>query len=417
MASSNILDSIYTTSRKLLGESAAKNISTALAHAHRAIGSFFRHDSKPPTLQESEAWHESLYDSISDFLSSRSSLENTSILLALSTFLFLLLRNMSWTSRLGHLGRFSPFTRSPNQSGSTKVSDSDFSYITADDLRRHQAESISHQPQTSSPEDYGPPRDTDVLIIKNKRREYSVHFPAYSIAKGELTVGQVRDAAAKKTHTRDPKQIKLLYKGKNLKDDGRSCKQEGLRDGSEILCTIADQKPASGSESGSDDEDGVDGEIEGTGSGKGKRKSRSRRNRRRRDRQANADPSGTSTPDIPPSSNLGVPLSQASTRTGSRAPSPKPPPTPATPIDKLAALQSTLNSFRSDVDGFIKHPPAETAKKEFEHKRLSETILTQVLLKLDAVETDGDEDARARRRGLVKETQGVLNALDAAMKQ
>lgn len=416
MASSSLLGTIHTLSRDLLCSDAAKNISFALAHAQRTLESFFPKQHTPPIPVEADSWQETVYEQISDFISSRSSLENTSFLLAICTFLFLLVRNMSWTSRLGNLGRFSPFTRSPNQGGPTKVSDSDFSYITADDLRRHQAESISNQPQTESPVEYGPPRDTDVLILKNKRKEYAVHFPAYSIAKGELTVGQVREAAAKKTHSPDVKVIKLFYKGKNLKDDARTGKQEGLRDGSEILCSIAEQPPSVSGSDSEDEEEGIDAGREGAaGEGSRRKRNRGKRSRRRNRREADRG-SGASTPERQPA-NLDVPLSQTSTRTASRAPSPKPLATPATPLDKLNNLQATLNSFRTDVDNFLKHPPADTGKKEFEHKRLSETILTQVLLKLDAVETEGDTDARARRKDLVRETQAVLTELDSSVKK
>jgi len=324
---------------------------------------------------------------------------------------------MSWTSRFGNLGRFSPFTRSPPQ-GSTRVSDADFSYITAEDLRKHGADGASqshhHQP-AESPIDYGPPRDTDVLIMKNKRQQYPVHFPAYSIAKGELTVGQVRDHAAKKTGTADPRRVKLLYRGKNLKDDTRTCKSEGLRDGAELMLTIADLVP-SASASEDEDEDDESAYLDGCVQSQGDDEPRRRRNRGKKSKRKNKrdQVSGTSTPSEQPpgGANLGVPQSQAS----ARAPSPKPASVPATPVDKINALRDTLGTYLPAVDSFLKSPPLEPAKRDFEYKRLSETILAQVLLKLDGVETEGDPDARSRRKELVRETQNVLSSLDAAMK-
>jgi len=202
-----------------------------------------------PTKPGPVSWHDRAYD-IVDFFSQRSAVENTSLGLALGTFLFLI---MSWTSRLGNLGRFSPFTRSPPQ-GNT-VSDADFSYITTEDLKRHQQQSSAHAPPT--PEELGPARDTDALVLRNKGQSYVVHFPAYSIAKSELSIGQVRDAAGKKIGA-SPGRVKLLFKGRNLKDDSRTCRQEGLRDHEQILCTVGDIGSASGSEDG-EDEDEVDG--------------------------------------------------------------------------------------------------------------------------------------------------------------
>lgn len=249
--------------------------------------------------------------------------------------------------------------------------------------------------------DLGDPRDTDVLILRNKKTQYSVHFPAYSIAKGELTVGQVREQAAKKVGTGDARRVKLLFRGKNLKDDGRTCRQEGLRENNEVMITVA-EGVGSGSESESDDEfDGI-GETAANGETKRKR-NRGKKSKRRKQREDRGDgASGTSTP------QLGVPGNQQS-----RTQSPKP---PVTALEKLAALQEKLQTYLPDCRAFEASPPADPAKREFEHKRLSETILAQVLLKLDAVETEGDAEARSRRKELVRETQNVLTRLDGVVK-
>lgn len=328
------------------------------------------------------------WNQLQTYIDSRSSLENTSILLATVTFVVLL---MSWSSRFGQWGgRFSPFGRSPESSGvsgAPQVSESDYSYITSDDLKRSQEES-------------GPPRDTDLLTLKSKRVNYPVHFPAHSIGRDELTVGNVREQAAKKTGS-DVRRIKLLYRGKNLKDDNKTCLSEGLRHGAEIMCAIADSMPDSQDSSGSEDEDFP---VEG-GSADGDTPKR-RRNRNKNKKKRNKKPSGTSTP----SESLPVPPADTS-----RAPSPKPV-LPTTPLEKLDALDSKLKSLLPQCIHFTTNPPTDPAKKDFEHKRLSETILAQVLIKTDAVEVEGDPEARARRKALVKDAQQMLNGLDDAAK-
>ncbi|KAK4541753.1 hypothetical protein LTR36_007462 [Oleoguttula mirabilis] len=419
VASFNILESVHSTLGNLSTLLPANfNSSAAIAYASKAVEQFFSGPPPAPPPETANTWQDQLNGHIAtatDFVAGRTTLENTSILLALCTFVILA---MSWGTRIGNLGRFSPFTRSPPQ-GSTRVSDADFSYITADDLRKHNADSgpshshHHHQQRAESPVEYGPPRDTDVLVLKNKKREYPVHFPAYAIAKGELTVGHVREQAAKKTSTADPRRIKLLFRGKNLKDDARTCKAEGLREGDQLMLTIADSMPsASGSDDDDDDEtsyaDGGDQQTGGDGEAR-RRRNRGKKSKRKAKRDQT---SGTSTPaDQAPSSNLGVPHSQSSTR----APSPRP--TPTTALGKIEAIRERLGEFLPQADAFLHSPPTDPSKKDFEHKKLSETILAQVLLKLDAVETEGDPEARQRRKDLVRETQQVLQDLDAEMKR
>ncbi|KAF4555671.1 BAG domain-containing protein [Elsinoe fawcettii] len=289
-----------------------------------------------------------------------------------------------WAQRISQLsGRWSPFARSPTENGQTKVSDADYSYITTEDLQKGDYD-----------RDSGPPRETDVLTIKNKKTKYPVHFPAYSIDRGELTIGDVRKEASKKLGC-DVRRIKLLHRGKKLNDDQRSCREEGLRDGLDIMCVTGDTiiEP----DSSSDSEGGLDAGEAGGEQPKRKRNRNRNKKKKNKKRGDTADVDG-----------LAVPGSESS-----RTASPKPPPTPKTPIDKLNALHDTMRSFIPLVGNYVSNTPTDPKERDFEHKKLSETILAQILLKLDAVETD-EPEARARRKELVRETQKLLNDLDAA---
>lgn len=371
MASSGLFDQLISG----LSHGNLSSLNAAIAQASEQI---FNSASGPTS------WQDWAYD----LFANRTTFENTSIALATATFLVLI---MSWSSRFSNLGRFSPFSRNPPQ-GSSIVSDADFSYITTEDLKRHQ------QQGGHAPEDMGPPRETDMLSLRNKGQSYAVHFPAYSIAKGELSIGQVRDQAGRKIGV-DSRRVKLIFQGKNLKDDGKQCRQEGLKHESQILLTIGDIASASASDDEDDSGDAVD---DATDQDSGKRRRNRNKNKKRRNKPKN---SGSNTPDV---SNLGVPITPAQ---NSRAPSPKP---PQSPLEKIASLRETLYSWEKDVSAFEHTPPTEPAKRDFEGKRLSETILTQVLLKTDAIETEGDPDARAKRKELVKETQDMLKRVDDA---
>ncbi|KIW06416.1 uncharacterized protein PV09_02867 [Verruconis gallopava] len=312
---------------------------------------------------------------------------------------------MSWYSRFPSWSdRLSPFTRSSNKNDG-QVSDSDFSYITAEDLAKANAGNgfvPSHD------------RDTDVLILKHKRVSYPVHFPAHSIDKGQLKIGDVRAAAAKKLEL-DPSQadrIKIFYRGKNLKDDSKSAKDEGLKSSieSELMLVIGDAVPEESSESESEDN-----AANGTGESKKKKRSRKRKSKKKK-----GGDSGTATPS---SGYSNANIDPDATYAPSNAPPPRPTSTPRpqappqTPIEKLDAIASLFHTkFVPEAVQYINNPPKDKAKREFDHKRFSETILAQVLLKLDAVETEGDPAARQKRKDLVKEVQSMLNKLDDVVK-
>lgn len=72
-------------------------------------------------------------------------------------------------------------------------------------------------------------------------------------------------------------------------------------------------------------------------------------------------------------------------------------------------------TFLPQVRSFMQHPPRDEKSRDFEYKKLSESILTQTIMKLDGVETEGNEGLRAKRKELVRETQGWLNDLDRMM--
>ncbi|KAL6709417.1 hypothetical protein ACN47E_001824 [Coniothyrium glycines] len=337
---------------------------------------------------------------------------------------------MSWFSRVGGSGWRSPFGRPSNSPNSGVVNDSDFSYITSEDLRRNGA---AQGPEIVDWDDKNPERETDVLVFKEKRTHYPTHFPAHSIRDGDLKIGTVRQAAAKKLGIDNPGRIRMFYKGRNLKHDERTAREEGLRGdgtGSEILVTIG-EAPVGGLAPGADDvgqrvysegEDDDDDDDDGVDSGTntaGRKKSRKRGGRKGKKKgAASTNASGTSTPGytaggagaeyLPIPSHLPGPRpTSAPPQNTSRAAE------PVTPMGKLDAI---ADRFHDELEPlamqYMKTPPEEKSKREFEYKKLSETILTQVIFKLDSVETEGDPDARLKRKALVKEVQSLLGRLD-----
>jgi hypothetical protein len=64
----------------------------------------------------------------------------------------------------------------------------------------------------------------------------------------------------------------------------------------------------------------------------------------------------------------------------------------------------------------VADPPTDPKKREFEHKKLSETILAQIMLKADGIVPDGNVTIRNARKALIKEAQANLDRLDQVEK-
>lgn len=363
--------------------------------------------------------------------------------------LILLFSMASWRAYLN--GPYSPFGAPATRSPPT-VSEDDYTYLVPDDIvdpprpQRTQAPGDSYGfPVTSSRH---PSRSSaatnpdapDILILKHKGRTYPLHFPAFSIGEGQLEVRDVRQAAAKATDSGDPRRVKLLYKGKTLKDNDVPCREEGLKQNSELMCVITEglvngRGEGESSESADEDEMNqlggggvrieVDGSIAGGSGGRRKKRKGHRGGARKKgDSGANTprDPrdSGylasdnyTSNPNSAPNtsrSNSPLPPAQpASSRTA---------PPPSSPLAKIEEIASTFHTkFVPQCIQFMSNPPSDVKTRDFEYKKLSETILAQILLKLDEVQTEGDDVARGKRKELVKETQALLSRLDAVGKR
>ena len=89
-----------------------------------------------------------------------------------------------------------------------------------------------------------------------------------------------------------------------------------------------------------------------------------------------------------------------------------------TPFEELEYL---LNKFRTELVpqglDFISNTPTDAEKRELDYRKISETILTQVLLKSDSIETEGDLDTKTLRKNLANEVNGLLSDLDIAAKK
>jgi hypothetical protein len=299
---------------------------------------------------------------------------------------------------------------------SPHVSDSDFSYLTGDDIVEpprayDQAQYVQRRPQNTA--ETGP----DLLLLKHRGVTYPLHFAPYAIDDRVLTIGDIRRLAAEKTGTADPQRIKMLYKGKLLRDDSRPCKDEGLKQQSEIMCVVSEVRPGeSASDLSENEEDRSSEPVSNDGADRATRhRDRKKKNKKKKKRGLNRQPGSPPTDGASGSGNLAPPTDQRPSSSGRSSAAPSPAPSLANLRSGHDQVEALLTWFRASLvplcDEYIAHPPSDPKARDFEQKRLSETILAQVIMRADGIDS---EDVRTERRALIKEAQAMLAKLDQA---
>lgn len=280
--------------------------------------------------------------------------------------------------------------------GVPDITNEDFSYIPAQDLDDPRVEYIDTRHFPPRPRSRGPsePED-DILLIKNKGVTYPAHFPAYAIGDGKLYVKDVRDRVGilMDLSPRTARRIKLLYKGKQLKESSAPIREYGVKNKSELMAVIPDGDDEN---SGRSEDDMI---IVDEPSRNDTKSSKSKKKKKGSKRKSDKNGPGSPTSPLDSGSN-----GDAANGTVVNAASKK--------------LDEIEDDFRSKwlplcLD-YIDAPPKDLKKREDEHRKISETVLQQVILKLDGVETEGIDEIRQRRKELVRRTQEVLKRLDIA---
>jgi len=328
-------------------------------------------------------------------------------------------------------GGLSPFGSTLGHGGIPAVTDDDFSYITSDDLEtidtprghsRYVYEDDPYSRSVPAPAPTSGHPKPDIMLIKHRDVTYPEHFPAYSIGDGKLEVGDVRERVKliMNLSDREARGLRLFYKGRQLKESNVPIREYGVKNNSEVMVVIGDPIDSSGESSEEIVVVGRDGREEHNTTRKPKK---GKQRGRRADDRSPRESSSSFTLDVPvddgrrrgvsrvrTQSPAGSSLSGVSGASAAAA-------VPGGPVDKLNSIAAHFDTkLRPLCMKYMESPPSDRKKSVDEHRKISETVMQQVILKLDEVETNGDVTARSMRKELVQEVQGILKKMDDAVK-
>lgn len=220
-----------------------------------------------------------------------------------------------------------------------------------------------------------PNRTADTITIKHGKDEFTLTYAANAITGGTLTVGDLRTDCSSHIAA-NAARISLLCAGKNLKDDTATLASLGISTAAKILCMGSSAPiPAAATT-----------EADSSGAAEKSKKKKKKSGAKAR----GGGGGGAVTPEVQ-----------------------KPVLTPMQKID--AVWDGIVANLLPLTEEFMNSPPADAAKRADMHRRLSETMMGE-LLKLDSVESS-EPEVRARRKGVVKDIQKVLDGLDRVLKE
>jgi hypothetical protein len=417
----------------------------------------------------------SLNDQILEVLTTYTTASYTSAAVVLLSLIFLSYRYLmgdrsGWSY---YPGRGSPFSSSLADNGPRNLS-GHFEYIGDDhDLYNPRSPArASYSAGDGYPDlDDNDPNAPDRVHCRYMASSFPLDFAAYSINEEKTLVEDLRRKVADRLGV-DPRKVRLIYKGHDLKHNLAPLKRYKMKQNSEVSVVITERAvdyytPDQNSDSGSDRDSGnyltanprrqqrprahstirlrsdekipvmepngggaylsPNGHIPSVSAGRPHRDSlhpdpdygrdRDDRHRERgREREPSRGPAPRRRePSREPSRG---PPREAPRRAVSPAPPPKPAAPPADPNSPLGRVQALASTFYTQwlppATKFLASPPSDSAAREKEFLKLSESIMAKVVLAADTIETEGNLDARNERKSLINEANKVLKELDSA---